>query len=258
MTSSLSERDLTHIYDLLTTVAAEGGKKLRELSSNDTTRHHFDPVWQREVKAEADCIIESVILRELKQTQIPIVSEESGLVNDYAEHDYRIFLDPIDGTANFVRGVGDASVSIALCKNDEPIFGVLSVFPTDQLVWGGPGIGAFIDGDSINVSTQSTQAKSILCTGIPSRFDLSDKEQAAWFIGQVVRFGKIRMFGAASISLLKVAKGSADAYMERDIMFWDVAAGLAIVLGAGGYINVSSGTQPFARDVVATNGRLSI
>ena len=62
--------------------------------------------------------------------------------------------------------------------------------------------------------------------------------------------------GAASLSLLQVAKGSADAYAEQDIMLWDVAAGLALVEGAGGYISISPGRYRHSLNIFASNGLL--
>ena len=62
------------------------------------------------------------------------------------------------------------------------------------------------------------------------------------------------MFGAASLSLLHVARGAADAYAEQGIMIWDVAAGLALVEGAGGYINISPGQHIRSHNVFASNG----
>ena len=67
------------------------------------------------------------------------------------------------------------------------------------------------------------------------------------------KFGKVRMLGSASNSLLQVAKGSAEAYSEQEIMFWDVAAGLALVEGAGGRVLKRKGLSENSYDVAADN-----
>ena len=71
-------------------------------------------------------------------------------------------------------------------------------------------------------------------------------------------FGKVRMLGAASNSLLQVAKGAAEIYSEKEIMLWDVAAGLAIVKGAGGEFNIKQGNAKNAVNVVASNGLINM
>ena len=64
------------------------------------------------------------------------------------------------------------------------------------------------------------------------------------------------MIGAASISLLNVAKGSADCYVEQDVMIWDIAAGLAILLGAGGDYDLTRGSHKYSWNVRGHNGKL--
>ena len=68
------------------------------------------------------------------------------------------------------------------------------------------------------------------------------------------RFGKIRMLGSASQSLLQVALGSVECYSEQEIMLWDVAAGIAIVEGAGGRVAKRHGSFDFSLNVLADNG----
>ena len=115
--------------------------------------------------------------------------------------------------------------------------------------------GAFLEQQPLRVSTISDKAKAVLCTGFPSRFDFSEPGLAG-FTRRVSPFGKVRMLGAASLSLLQVAKGAADAYAEQDIMLWDVAAGLALVKGAGGRTVMSPGRFTHSYEVFASNGHI--
>jgi myo-inositol-1(or 4)-monophosphatase len=136
-----------------------------------------------------------------------------------------------------------------------PVFGVIGEYPSRKVAWGGRSLGAFVQGLPIRVSTVADKSKAVLCTGFPSRFDFS-AESAAGFFDLTNLYGKVRMLGAASLSLLQVARGSADAYAERDIMIWDVAAGLALVEGAGGRVRVAAGRHENSLNVVANNGLL--
>jgi myo-inositol-1(or 4)-monophosphatase len=98
--------------------------------------------------------------------------------------------------------------------------------------------------------------EGILFTGIPARFDFNSTQSVFTFNEMIRKFRKVRMIGAASISLLQVAKGAGDAYFEDDIMLWDVAAGISIVEGAGGTVSFFSKIQKYSLQVKASNSSL--
>jgi myo-inositol-1(or 4)-monophosphatase len=247
---------LLDLLEIAKKTASKAALMLDQLRRDQCLGYEFDPVLEREMKAEADRIIESAVLEDLSNTGVPILSEESYDAFSDSESGKRFIVDPIDGTVNYVRGIGFATVSIALFDDDQPLFGVLAIYPGAELVWGGPGIGSFFAGNSIKVSEQTEKSKSILCTGIPARLDLKDTNQREKFLSNIIEFAKIRMMGAASISLFNVAKGSADCYVEQDVMIWDIAAGLAILLGAGGDYELTRGSHKYSWDVRGHNGKL--
>jgi len=211
--------------------------KLRELDENGTKDYSFSSDIPREIKATADTIIEDLIIRNIGSTGIDILSEECGLIKGSNLSTLRFIIDPIDGSVNFVRGILNCSVSIALFDNDKPVFGVLASYPSGNIAWGGKDIGAFLDNIKLNVSMIDDPKKGILCTGFPSRFSFDDKSISS-YMNLMSKFGKTRMLGSASQSLLYVAKGSVEAYLEKSIMIWDVAAGIAIIEGAGGKFDI--------------------
>ena len=96
----------------------------------------------------------------------------------------------------------------------------------------------------------------MLCTGFPAASDFSS-DAVASFVQAVQTFRKVRLLGSAALSLAWVACGRADAYAERDIRLWDVAAGLALVRAAGGAVSAEPGREALTRMVRATNGRLT-
>jgi len=221
----------------------------------EATRFDFVETLPREMKASIDRVLEEIILKRLLPTGIPILSEEVGEVGESRDNGLLWVVDPLDGTVNFVRGLAPCAVSIALCRGDEPVLGVIGEFPTCKIAWGGPVFGAFLEQQPLQVSTLSDKAKAVLCTGFPSRFDFSEPGLAG-FTRRVSPFGKVRKLGAASLSLLQVAKGAADAYAEQDIMLWDVAAGLALVKGAGGRTVMNPGRFTHSYEVFASNGHI--
>ncbi|NDA62387.1 MAG: inositol monophosphatase [Chitinophagia bacterium] len=206
----------------------------------------------REMKTMGDKNLEKIILKRLAPTGIPILSEEIGLVSGQKNTNLKWVVDPLDGTINFVRGVGSCGISVALCRNYKPIFGVIGEFPSNRIFWGGKSMGAFRSGQPIRVSCIKNQRKAVLCSGFPSRFEFKKnqlRKMDKWF----TKAGKVRMLGSATVSLLRVAQGSAEVYAELSIMLWDVAAGLAIVEGAGGMYSLRKSRDQKGWDVRAGN-----
>ena len=242
-------------------IAQEAVRMLCRIQKDDLVgeQYSYSPTVPREMKAKVDQIMEEIIINQLIPLGIPILSEERGYIfvqhdGDGEEKGLKLIVDPLDGTVNYMRGLGSASVSIALYRWDQPIFGVLGLWPSGDLVWGGKDMGAFLNEEQIRVSSISDPVQSVLCTGIPSRMNLDQTDQCSKLMCLLRIYGKVRMLGAASLSLLQVAQGSAEIYSEQEIMLWDVAAGLALVEGAGGKIMVLSGESKNSLNVVATNG----
>ena len=213
----------------------------------------FDQYLPKEMKTASDRILEDVIVASLRTTGLDILSEEAGQVVNGNGDGLRWVVDPLDGTVNFMRGIAPCSVSLALCLGDVPVLGVIGEYPSGKIAWGGTGQGAFCSDIPIRVSTVADRKQAVICTGFPSRFEFGP-EGMNWIASTLAPYAKVRMLGAASLSLLHVAKGAAEVYSERDIMIWDVAAGLAIVEGAGGRFTMTKGRYAEAFDVFATNG----
>lgn len=235
--------------------AAQEAVQALAVAGMDSSSYTFADDLPREMKATADRVLEEVILEHLKSTGLPILSEEAGDLEGTVNAGLRWVVDPLDGTVNFIRGLAPCAVSIALFSEDLPVFGVIGEYPSRRLAWGGKSFGAFMEGRPIHVSTIRDKSKGVLCTGFPSRFGFAGAS-AAGFLGLVSSYSKVRMLGAASLSLLQVARGSADAYAEQDVMIWDVAAGVALIEGAGGSVNVSPGRYEYSHNIFASNGLL--
>jgi myo-inositol-1(or 4)-monophosphatase len=247
-------------YERLLTVAQEAARKATQalVSMDDISLSYtYADDIPREMKSEADFKLEEIILDSLKSTGIPILSEESGDYTNFNNRGLQWLVDPLDGTVNFIRGIAPCAVSIALWLDNKPVFGVISEYPSSRLAWGGSLFGAFIEDSPIHVSAIEDKSQAVLCTGFPSRLEFS-KVSVDSFLNMTSSFGKVRMLGAASLSLLQVAKGSADAYLEEDIMIWDVAAGLAIIEGAGGNIKILPGHFQHSQKIIASNGLIQL
>lgn len=211
----------------------------------------------RETKLAADATLERKLVDTLYGTGISVLSEESGLRRRYDHPTLRWIVDPLDGSYNWRRGLLESMVSVALWDDREPVVGALFGLATKRVAWGGPRIGAWVGSTPIRVSDVGDARQATLCTGFPTRFPVGDRAAVDAFAGVLTRFGKVRMVGSAAASLLHVATGQADAYVEHRIMPWDVAAGLAILQGAGGGFEMSFTEFDEPCSVVATNGRFA-
>lgn len=212
----------------------------------------------KETKIGADTELENQLMELITATGISVFSEESGLFRQGSDTSLLWVLDPLDGTVNYLRGVGPSAISLALCQNDRPIFGVIYSLDNNTMSWGGSEFGSWTGETRLSVSANSTCSNSILCTGFPARFNfLNDKDLRA-YTNLFRYFSKVRMLGSAASSLLMVAQGKADAYYEAEIMFWDIAAGMALVEGAGGALDLTFRDLTSPCLLSATNSKLVI
>lgn len=234
----------------------------------------------KDIKTQADQAAEAVILAALKPVGIPSIAEESASDTTDPKGLHWV-VDPLDGTLNFTRSFPMYAVSIALWNGWVPVLGVVYDLARQACYAGIVGESAWVltglpNGLSnsdhaggidfcsdqylktpIAVSAITEPAQAILATGFPSGRDYQSAALQT-FMEQVQGYKKIRMIGSAALSLTMVAAGVFDAYCEEDIMFWDVAAGLALVAAAGGSYELKPGRRQHAVTVSATNGKFTL
>jgi len=225
------------------------------LVKNDRSRIQVNAEEGKDIKIDADVQSEKVILDHLiKHTPYSILSEEKGLM-EREESDYLWVVDPLDGTMNYFRGIPVCCTSIGLWRDGEPVSGVVYNFNTQECFTGIVGEGAWLNGEQISVTNMDNKEKAVLSTGFPSYTDFSD-EAVKSFVVDLQTYKKIRMIGSAAMSICYVACGRVDAYYERDIMFWDIAGGIPVVLGAGGTVEKVQAKAAHAFNVFISNGKL--
>jgi len=235
--------------DLAISAAKGAGKLLlaRSRGSSDVVSSEGRDMKLLSDKASEDFILETLS----KDSGIPILTEESGAhgLLDLGQGNAWI-VDPLDGSLNFNRGMPLFCVSIALWSGGRPMLGVVYDAERDELFTGETGKGAWLNGKPVKVSEVRERKDAVLCSGFPSKSKMDDETMAV-FNERARSFKKLRLLGAAALMLSWVACGRVDAYAENDIMLWDVAAGLAIVSGAGGWIDFSPGSSEWQLNVKA-------
>jgi myo-inositol-1(or 4)-monophosphatase len=146
------------------------------------------------------------------------------------------FVDPLDGTANFVHGFPVVGVSVALVAAGEPVVGVVHAPLLGDVYSARRGGGAFRNGEAIRVSERPPGA-AICATGFPFRAKRERlPEYLPVFERALLSFEDLRRAGAASLDLAWTAAGVFDGYFEQNLGTWDVAAGGVIVREAGGVV----------------------
>jgi len=171
---------------------------------------------------------------------------------------YRWFVDPLDGTTNFIHRFPVYSVSIA-CEYDGEIFLGVVFDPTrDELFVAEKGKGAVLNDKPIRVSEVRDPARGLLTTGFPFRFKEKIEPYQRSFAQLFEQFSGIRRTGSAALDLCYLACGRCDGFWEIGLSPWDIAAGVVIVEEAGGEItDFHRGGNPIKTgNVIASNGFL--
>jgi myo-inositol-1(or 4)-monophosphatase len=167
-------------------------------------------------------------------------------------------VDPLDGTSNFLHGIPHFAISIALEREGTVVAGVIYNPVNDDLFTAERGKGAFLNDRRLRVAGRRQLLDAVVACGLPhhGRGDLALglKEIAA----MQDRVAGLRRFGAAALDMAWVAAGRYDAYWERNISPWDVAAGVVMVREAGGFTtDLDGGESPHVTgDVLAANEAL--
>ncbi|MCG2775800.1 MAG: inositol monophosphatase [Desulfobacterales bacterium] len=246
-----SASDLQELLQIAVGAVRHAGNFLKESSHSDViVAEDLD----RDVKLIVDRGSENIIIRELdKKSSLSILSEERGSVSQQNSiPGLQWIVDPLDGSLNYLHGIPLCCVSVGLWCDAEPLLGVIYDFNREELFTGIVGIGAWLNNDPINVSRTHKLQQSVLCTGFPVATDFSTNALLQ-FVGQIRQYKKIRLLGSAALSLAYVAAGRADAYFERDIKVWDIAAGLAIVRAGGGKFIQTTRSSAHAVTTYASN-----
>lgn len=179
----------------------------------------------------AEATIRAFILE--RESNSAIMGEEGGQIG---AGDIQWYVDPIDGTANFARGLAFWCVSIAAVIDEEVVAGAI-YDPVADLMFSADLDAAYLNGKPIRSHAVADEAQATLITGYPvSRdFRLDRRKVALANMGVLVEtFSTLRRPGSAALSIAHVAAGWADAAAGFGVNAWDVAAAILILKKAGG------------------------
>ncbi len=159
---------------------------------------------------------------------------------------YRWIIDPLDGTTNYLHGVPQYAVSVALEHEGKLLVGTVYDPSADECFSAVLGEGASLNGESIHASTATDLAASLVAVSFPAQV-MAGSRPLEDFVKVIQHCRAVRRTGSAAINLCYVACGRFDAYFARETKAWDVAAGALLVSEARGTITAVDG-QPLSLD----------
>ena len=240
--------NLEFIIDL----SRQAGKILKEGYGKEHQVHYKGPVdLVTEIDHKSEELLVSRILSAFPDHTI--VAEESGLTQGSLQHLW--YIDPVDGTSNYSRGLPMFCVSIAYAYQGKMSLAAVYDPLRDECFYAEKGKGAFLNGSPIHVAETSELMASMLVTGFPYDMD-QENNNVDNFITMVRKAHTVRRLGSAVLDQAYVAMGRLDDYWEAGVSAWDIAAGTLLIEEAGGLVTRINGDPDYMKppyDILAAN-----
>lgn len=166
------------------------------------------------------------------------LGEERGMIEG-TDKTHTWIVDPLDGTTNFMHAIPHFAVNIALQREGEGVVAGVTYNPiTNEMFWVEKGKGAFLGAEKrLRVAARRNLDESVLATGVP----FAGKPGHGQFLKELHQVSQkvagVRRFGSAALDLAWVAAGRFDAYWERNLNPWDIAAGVLMIQESGGKVS---------------------
>lgn len=244
------------LLELAETTAREAGVLVRE--KRDAVSHMAVSATKStptDVVTESDTAAEALIRDRLlgARPDDGILGEEGGTTAGTSG--VRWIVDPIDGTVNYLYGIPQYAISIAATVDGEPAAGVVHNPVSGETWTATSGGGAFLDGVPISESGCDRLDRALVATGFG--YDPERRARQADVLRALIpEVRDVRRAGAASLDLCAVAMGRVDAYYERGLGPWDLAAGGLIATEAGVIVSGIRGRPPGPDFVLAAGPAL--
>jgi myo-inositol-1(or 4)-monophosphatase len=212
----------------------------------------------------ADRRTEKILIEELQKAhpEYGIITEETGIINK-SNTKNRWIIDPIDGTFNFMNGVPQFAISIGYEEENEIKCGVIFNPIMNEMFSAEKGNGAYLNNSRIRVSKKNKIKDALIVTGGPKAASKIKDKIFSEYINVSNNVSNVRKFGSAALDLAYVACGRFDGYWQRELNYWDIAAGIIILKEAGGFLDFFEEDKnfPLKKNILASNslihGKLS-
>jgi myo-inositol-1(or 4)-monophosphatase len=209
--------------------------------------------------SNADRRTERILVEELTKARpgYQFLVEESGVIEG-PDKTHRFIIDPLDGTTNFLHGIPQFSISIALEREGQLVSGIVFNPVSDEMFYAEKNSGAFLNEKRLRVAARKNLRESVIGLGLP----FLGKEGHARALAELAlvmgETAGVRRCGSAALDLAYVAAGRFDGFWEHGLSPWDIAAGILLVREAGGIVtDLSGGTDMLtAGTVLSANEHL--
>ncbi len=209
--------------------------------------------------SSADKRTEKILIDELQKAHpdYGIVSEEAGIINKSNKVN-RWIIDPIDGTMNFLNGIPQFAISIGYEENNEIKCGVIFNPIMNEMFCAEKGNGAYLNNSRIRVSNKKNFDDALIVTGGPKGISKIKDKIFSEYVNVSKNVSNVRKLGSAALDMAYVACGRFDGYWQRELNYWDVAAGIIIIKEAGGFVDFfeEDTKYPLKKNVLATNSNI--
>ena len=207
----------------------------------------------------ADKRTEKILIEEIQKAhpEHGIITEETGIINE-SNVEKKWIIDPIDGTMNFLNGIPQFAISIAYEEKGEIICGVIFNPIINEMFVAEKGNGAYLNNSRIRVSNKKIIKDALLVTGGPKGNSKIKNKIFSEYINVSKNVSNVRKFGSAALDMAYVACGRFDGYWQRELNYWDIAAGIIILKEAGGFINFfeEDKNNPLKKNIIASNSNI--
>ena len=204
----------------------------------------------------ADKRTEKILIDELQKAhpEFGIVTEEIGFINKSNKKN-RWIIDPIDGTMNFLNGIPQFAISIGYEEEGEIKCGVIFNPIMNEMFVAEKGNGAYLNNSRIRVSNKKRIKDALLVTGGPKGASKIKEKIFSEYAKISMNVSNVRKFGSAALDMAYVACGRFDGYWQRELNYWDIAAGIIILKEAGGFVDFfeEDTHMPLKKNILATN-----
>jgi myo-inositol-1(or 4)-monophosphatase len=202
-----------------------------------------DRVTTMDLRIQSD--LTGAIAREFPEDGI---LAEEGDVRLLGNREFAWIIDPLDGTNNYALGIPCFTISVGVLRRGEPYAGVVHEPNTGFRCWTLRGHGAFAGGRRLVLTPHALGAASNIAVRVPVATDLEP------LVSRWLREHKLRGFGSVALHLAFAALGALDLVQDHRATLWDLAAGAAVLLEAGGAITTPAGRPLFPFDVAGYRG----
>lgn len=244
---SLSRSEREHARDVALGAARAAGELLLGYLGHLDRARIGTKSAARDLVTEADLASERCLVAVLRAAFPTHAIESEEAVRDAASTQPRWFLDPLDGTVNFVHGLPCFAVSMGLIVDGVPEVAVVHAPRLGETFHAVREGGAFLGNERLTVSPCQDLGEAILATGFPYRRAELANNNLANFCGLFLDVRDLRRMGSAALDLAYVAAGRFDAYWELHLAPHDVAAGALLVREAGGRVADLDGGEDWLR-----------